>query len=95
MNAVKFEGWMRDTEVNEHAWTNFFMAGDGHEDDYDMVVIGEPDDDAPVSCEVVGFRAGKQVVIHRSIEDDFETACRTAEVQARRAAIRLIERKEK
>ncbi len=91
MNAVKFEGWERDTDVAENAWTNYFMAGDDPEDDYDMVIIGEPDDDAPVSCEVIGFRDGDQVVIHRSIEDDFETACRTAEVQARRAAIRIIE----
>ncbi|WP_141682933.1 hypothetical protein [Agrobacterium tumefaciens] len=95
MQTVRFEGWERDTDVAEHAWTNFFMAGDGHEDDYDLVVIGEPDDDAPVSCEVIGFRNGNQVVIFHSIEHDFETACTTAEVQARRAAIRLIERKEK
>lgn len=91
MNAVKFEGWERDTDVAEHAWTNYFVAGDSHEDEYDMVVIGEPDDDAPVSCEVIGFRNGDQVVIFRSIEDDFRTACATAEIQARRAAIRIVE----
>ena len=86
MNAVKFEGWERDPHVAEHAWTNYLMAGDG----YDMVVIGEPDEDAPASCEVIGFRDGDQVVIHKSIEHDFETACRTAEVEARRAAIRIV-----
>lgn len=90
MNAVKFEGWERDTDVAEHAWTNYFMAGDGPEDDYDMVVICEPDQEAPASCEVIGFRDGDQVVIHKSIEDDFETACAMAEVQARRAAIRIV-----
>jgi hypothetical protein len=43
MNAVKFDGWERDTDIAEHAWTNYCMAGDGPEDDYDMVIIGEPD----------------------------------------------------
>lgn len=90
MQTVKFEGWERDTHVAEHAWTNYFMAGPRAEDDYDMVVIGEPDQDAPASCEVIGFRDGDQVVIHKSIEDDFETACWTAEIEARRAAIRIV-----
>jgi hypothetical protein len=90
MQTVRFEGWERDTEVAEHAWTNYFVAGDGHHDEYDMVVVGDPADDAPASCEVIGFRDGDQVVIFSSIEDDFETACRTAEVEARRAAIRIV-----
>lgn len=90
MNAVKFEGWERDTNVAEHAWTNYFMAGDGPEDDYDMVVIGEPNQQAPASCEVRGIRDGEDVVIFFRVEDDFETACATAEVQARRAAIRIV-----
>lgn len=91
MNAVQFEGWERDTGIAEHAWTNYLVVGPSYENEYDMVVVGEPDQEAPVSCEVIGFRDGDQVVIFRSIEDDFETACRTAEVQARRAAIRIVE----
>lgn len=90
MNAVKFEGWERDTNVAEHAWTNYFMAGDSPEDDYDMVVIGEPDQDTPATCEVIGFRDGDHLVIFFREEDNFETACRRAEIEARRAAIRIV-----
>lgn len=91
MNAVKFEGWMRDTDVAEHAWTNYLKIGENHADDIEMVVTGKIGNRPPFSCEILATRNGNQVVIYEDIEDDFETACRTAEVQARRAVIRIVE----
>lgn len=94
MQTVRFEGWERDTTVAKgivSTWTNYFIAGDRPEDEYDMCVVGEPDHDGPATCEVIGFRGGKQVVIFHSIEDDFKKACARAEVMTRRASIRSIE----
>lgn len=94
MQTARFEGWERDTTIakdTDSIWTNYFIAGDSHEDEYEMVVVGEPGHDAPVSVEVLAFRDGEQVVIFRNIEDDFEKACAKAEVMARRAAIRIVE----
>ncbi|MCX8996256.1 hypothetical protein NOF55_16450 [Rhizobiaceae bacterium BDR2-2] len=93
MNAVKFEGWEIDPDIApdvDSIWTNYLKGRDSKDGDIEMVVTGKVGNKPPFSCEVLAMRDGKQVVIWKSIEDDFETACRTAEIEARRASIKIV-----
>ncbi|MCQ1770368.1 hypothetical protein NOI24_03590 [Neorhizobium galegae] len=94
MQTARFEGWERDTEVakdTESTWTNFFIAGDGPEDEYDICVIGEPDTEFPAHFDVTGIRNGESVIFAEGRASSFEDACHLAEIEARRASIRPVD----
>ena len=92
--APYFDDWKRTLGIakdHDSTWTSALVVGDRDEDVYEMLVVGEPEYEGPATFDVLAIRDGEQVVVFHGIEDDFETACRTAEIQARRAAIRIVE----
>lgn len=66
------------------------MVGDDHRDFYDMLVIGEPDSDGPTHFSVTGGRGTDAVTFAEGTVSSWDAACRRAEIEARRASIRLI-----
>ncbi|MXN44085.1 hypothetical protein GR138_02720 [Shinella kummerowiae] len=93
MQAPELLGWERDDTVADDThstWTNLLVVGDGEEDTYDMLVIGEPGRTGPTHYSVTGTRAGTGVTFAEGWASSWGEACRLAEIEARRASIRLV-----
>lgn len=94
MSPPRFNGWERDSEVakdTESTWTNIFVAGDGPDDGYDMLVVGEPGRVGPTMYSVTGTRDMRGVTFAERTASSWDEACRLAEIEARRASIRAVE----
>lgn len=94
MQAPQFYGWERDDTVaddTQSTWTNIFVIGNGAEDTYDMLVIGEPDRTGPTHYSVTGTRNRTGVTFAEGTASSWDEACHLAKVAARRASIRPVE----
>ncbi|MDP9559935.1 UNVERIFIED_ORG: hypothetical protein J2740_001105 [Rhizobium nepotum] len=93
MQAPRLLGWERDDTVADdtNTWTNLLIVGDGEEDTYDMLVIGEPGRTGPTHYSVTGTRNRTGVTFADGWASSWDEACRLAVIAARRAAIRPVE----
>lgn len=86
--------WERDPHVTDDTdsiWTASLIVGDGSDDLYDMLVIGEPDRIGPTPYDVTGSRDGEAMTFAAATASSWDEACRLAEIEARRASIRAVE----
>ncbi len=86
--------WERDPHIADgidSIWTAFLVVGDGPDDMFDMLVIGEPDRVGPTPFDVTGSRDGLAVTFAADTASSWDEACRLAEIEARRASIRPVE----
>lgn len=94
MQIARFEEWERDDTIAEgtsSTWTNFFIAGEGPEDGYDMLVVGEPGRRGPTHYSVTGTRNREGVIFAEGQASSWDEACRLAQIEARRASIKLVQ----
>lgn len=94
MQTARILEWERDTEVaddTESTWTSALVVGDGPEDMYDMLVIGEPGRIGPTHYSVTGTRNMAGVTFAEGQSSSWDEACRLAMIEARRASIRAVE----
>lgn len=94
MQTARILKWERDTEVadnTESTWTSALIVGDGPEDMYDILVIGEPGRVGPTHYSVTGTRNMDGVTFAEGWASSWDEACRLAEIEARRASIRAVE----
>jgi hypothetical protein len=94
MQAAKILDWERDPYVaddTDSTWTSALIVGDRPDDMYDMLIVGEPDSVGPALYSVTGTRNMTGVTFARDTADSWEEARRLAEIEARRASIRLVE----
>jgi len=95
MQALRLLHWERDDTVagshTHSTWTNLLIVGDGEEDTYDMLVIGEPGRTGPTHYSVTGTRNRTGVTFVEGHASSWDEACRLATIQARRASIRPVE----
>jgi hypothetical protein len=94
MQGHRLLDWERDDTVagdTNSAWTNLLIVGDGEEDTYDMLVLGEPGRTGPTHYSVTGTRERTGVTFADGWASSWEEACRLAMIAARRAAIRAVE----
>lgn len=93
MQAPRLLDWERDDTVADDTstWTNLLIVGDGEEDTYDMLVIGEPGRTGPTHYSVTGTRNRTGVTFAEGTAASWDEACHLAKVEARRASIRPVE----
>ena len=94
MRGPQLLDWRRDDTVAEctvSTWTNYLLTGDHAEDGYDILVIGEPGRIGPTHFSVTGTRIMSGVTFAEGQASSWDEACRLAEIEARRASIRIVE----
>ncbi|NTF42581.1 hypothetical protein [Rhizobium rhizogenes] len=94
MQAPRLLEWERDTSVvdeTESTWTSALVVGDGPEDMYDILVIGEPGRIGRTHYSVTGTRNRSGVTFAEGWASSWDEACRLALIEARRASIRSVE----